>query len=389
MLPECLAWLAPGSGDTAVDATLGLGGHAVAILERIGPGGCLVGLDRDPEALRRAEVRLQDACAGWGWPGCPVRTARTDFRHLGETLDGLGVTSVRGCLFDLGVSSMQLDQPERGFSFRTAGPLDMRMDPSAGATAADLVNQTSEVELARLLWEYGEERYSRRIARRIVERRRSAPLATTQDLVDAVWGAYPPGERHGRIHPATRTFQALRIAVNDELAAIEPALLAAADRIAPGGRIVVLAYHSLEDRIVKRTFEFLAGRCRCPEEVPVCACGARERARILTRKPQQPSEGEVARNPRARSARLRAIELLARAEGNSPGDTERRSKPRREGENSRGYKFQHFAGAGFEVQGAALGTLGRAAVAADEKGAAAPGVGEAEGSAGFAAELDS
>lgn len=311
MLAECLELLAPRSGDTLVDATLGLGGHASAILERIGPGGCLLGLDRDPEALRLAEARLREACDGWGWGACPVRTAQSDFRRLGETLDGLGIASVRGCLFDLGVSSMQLDLPERGFSFRVSGPLDMRMDPSAHPSAADLVNELPEAELARLIWEYGEERYSRRIARRIVERRRSAPLETTQDLVDAVWGAYPPGERHGRIHPATRTFQALRIAVNDELAAIEPALTAAVDHLAPGGRIVVLAYHSLEDRIVKRTFEYLAGRCRCPEEVPVCACGARERVQILTRKPRQPSEVEIARNPRARSARLRAVERLS------------------------------------------------------------------------------
>ena len=310
MLAECLEYLAPAPGGTFVDATLGLGGHAVALLERVGPGGTVVGVDRDPEALRRAEARLRAACGEWSWTGCPVRTAHTDFRHLGDTLDRLGIEAADGFLLDLGVSSMQLDVGARGFSFRSEGPLDMRMDPTRGDSAADLVNALPEEELARVLWQYGEERYSRRIARRIVERRRGAPLRTTRDLEEAVWGAYPPNERHGRLHPATRTFQALRIRVNDELAAIEPALTAAAERLAPGGRIVVLAYHSLEDRIVKRTFEYLAGRCRCPRELPVCACGAAERVKILTRKPLEPTEAEVERNPRARSARLRAVERL-------------------------------------------------------------------------------
>jgi 16S rRNA (cytosine1402-N4)-methyltransferase len=307
MLAECLEHLAPQPGDIMVDATLGLGGHARELLHRIGPSGRLVGLDRDTQALVLADARLREACAAWGWSECPLLTARTDFRHLGETLDRSGIGGAAGFLFDLGVSSMQLDQPERGFSFRSPGPLDMRMNPEEGPPAAELVNSLPEAELARILWEYGEERYSRRIARRIVERRQSTPLESTQDLVDAVWGAYPPKERHGRIHPATRTFQALRIAVNDELAALEPALHAAADRLAPGGRIVVLSYHSLEDRIVKRTFEYLAGKCRCPGEIPVCICNPEQRVRILTRKPLSPSEAEVARNPRARSARLRAV----------------------------------------------------------------------------------
>jgi 16S rRNA (cytosine1402-N4)-methyltransferase len=310
MLAGCLELLAPPPGATLVDATLGLGGHAVALLERVGPEGTVVGLDRDPEALRRAEARLRAACAAWGWQRCPVLTARTDFRRLARALDALGMERADGFLFDLGVSSMQLDLAERGFSFRAAGPLDMRMDPESGTPAAELVNSLPEEELARLLWEYGEERYSRRIARRIVERRQTAPLRDTAALADAVRSAYPPPERHGRLHPATRTFQALRIAVNDELAAIEPALRAAAARLRPGGRIVVLSYHSLEDRIVKRTFEHLSGRCRCPPELPACACGAEAVVRLLTRKPVSPSEEETARNPRARSARLRAVEKL-------------------------------------------------------------------------------
>lgn len=311
MLAECLEYLALPPGGTAVDCTLGLAGHSVEMLARVSPAGRLIGLDRDPEALRRAQARLQTACSGWGWDPCPVTVVQTDFRHLGEALDDcLEGGSAHGFLFDLGVSSMQLDLPERGFSFRNPGPLDMRMGPDADQSAEELLNTRSEANLAQILWEYGEERYSRRIARRIVERRVREPLKTTQDLVDAVWGAYPPKERHGRLHPATRTFQAIRIAVNDELAALEPALTAAAERLHPGGRIVVLSYHSLEDRIVKRTLEWLSGRCRCPSELPLCACGAEERVKVLTRKPVEPTAEEVERNARARSARLRAAERL-------------------------------------------------------------------------------
>jgi len=305
MLAECLEYLALPVGGTVVDCTLGLGGHSEALLEAVGAAGRVVGLDRDPSALALAKARLTAACAKWGWDACPLLTARTDFRDLGQVLDELQVAEINGALFDLGVSSMQLDQVERGFSFRGSGPLDMRMDPGTEQSAADLVNSLPEVELARIIWEFGEERLSRRIARRIVERR---PHVTTQDLVDAVWGAYPPGDRYGRLHPATRTFQALRIAVNDELAALEPAILSAAARLAVGGRIVVMSYHSLEDRIVKRTFEFLSGRCRCPPELPMCVCGSVKRCEVLTRKPVQPTEAEVERNPRARSARLRAAQ---------------------------------------------------------------------------------
>jgi 16S rRNA (cytosine1402-N4)-methyltransferase len=305
MLRECLEYLALEPGATVVDATLGLGGHSLELLRQVGPTGTVIGLDRDPEALRRASSRLEAVCAEWGWERCPLLTAHTDFRDFGTALDELGIHEIHGALFDLGVSSMQLDLPDRGFSFRASGPLDMRMNPDAGETAADLVNTLPEVELARILWEYGEERYSRRIARRILERR---PLATTKDLEDAVWGAYPAPERRGRLHPATRTFQALRIAVNDELAALEPAVTAAVERLATGGRVVVMSYHSLEDRIIKRAFEFLSGRCRCPAEVPICHCAAPEAVKILTRKPVQPSEDEIERNSRARSARLRVAE---------------------------------------------------------------------------------
>lgn len=305
MLAECLEYLTLPEGGTAVDATLGLGGHSLELLRRVGPHGRVIGLDRDPEALSRATARLRAAATEWGWEHCPFTPVHTDFRHLGEALDGLGLAGIHGFLFDLGVSSMQLDLPERGFSFRGEGPLDMRMNPDDAESAADLVNDLPETELANLLWEFGEERYSRRIARRIVERR---PLTTTQHLVDAIWGAYPEKERRGRIHPATRTFQALRIAVNDELGALEPAFRAAVERLTPGGRIVVMSYHSLEDRIVKRTFEHLSGRCQCPPEIPFCQCAAAEVVRLVTRKPVLPTEEETAANPRARSAKLRAAE---------------------------------------------------------------------------------
>lgn len=314
MLAECLEYLAPQPGATLVDATLGLGGHSLEILRRVGPEGKVVGLDRDPEALRRAEARLRSACAEWGWASCPLVPVHTDFRRLGEALDELGLPPVNGVLIDLGVSSMQLDLAERGFSFRASGPLDMRMDSTAEVTAADLVNELPEEELARILWEYGDERYSRRIARRVVARR-GTPFTTTAELADLVRGAYPAADRHGRIHPATRTFQALRIAVNEELTAIEPALMAAVERLAPGGRIVVLAYHSLEDRLVKKTFEYLSGRCRCPDRLPMCVCGAEKKVSLLTRKPLSPGDAEVERNPRARSAHLRAVERIAPAGG--------------------------------------------------------------------------
>jgi 16S rRNA (cytosine1402-N4)-methyltransferase len=310
MLAECLAALAPAPGESVLDATLGLGGHAVMMLERVGSSGRLVGLDRDPEALRRAEARLQAACAEWGWPSCPVTTCHTDFRDLGKALDEAGIAPIHAALFDLGVSSMQLDLAERGFSFRSAGPLDMRMDSTARTTAAEVVNTRSQVELERILWEWGEERHARRIARALVAARDREPLTTTTELEAVVWGAYPREQRHSRLHPATRTFQALRIAVNDELAALEPALEAVAARLAPGGRVAVLSYHSLEDRLVKQAFDRLSGRCVCPPELMGCVCHATAVLELPNRKPARPSEEEIERNPRARSARLRTAVRL-------------------------------------------------------------------------------
>jgi 16S rRNA (cytosine1402-N4)-methyltransferase len=306
MPAEVLHWLAPRAGGLYVDATVGLGGHAAAVVRATGGSATVIGLDQDPDALALAGQRLSALASEIGRRDC-FRLARANFRDLRSVLRSLGV-SERGCdgvLFDLGVSSLQLDCPERGFSFRAEGPLDMRMDPDEPTAAADLLQSLPESELARIFYEFGEERFSRRIARRIVEARRRQPLRTTRDLAELVRRAVPRGS-DTHLDPATRTFQALRIAVNRELELLEPALRDACDALAPGGRLVVLAYHSLEDRIVKRTFEWLSGRCRCPPELPACQCGAAPRLTILTRKPVTPSETEIRANPRARSAKLRA-----------------------------------------------------------------------------------
>jgi 16S rRNA (cytosine1402-N4)-methyltransferase len=308
LLAEVVALLRPRAGGRYVDCTVGAGGHAAALLEASSPDGRLLGIDADPDALRLAGERLQRF-------GDRVRLVHASFRDLqallSETAFG-AVDAVDGVLFDLGVSSMQLERAARGFSFQVEGPLDMRMDPGTVRTAAELVNELPEAALAELIARYGEERWARRIARAIVERRRRAPLRTTTELAAVVASAVPGG-RHGaggRIHPATRTFQALRIAVNDELQALEEALPAAIEALVPGGRVVVIAFHSLEDRIVKRAFARAAGRCVCPPGLPVCRCGARAQVRILTPKPITPGATERAANPRSRSARLRAAEKL-------------------------------------------------------------------------------
>jgi 16S rRNA (cytosine1402-N4)-methyltransferase len=271
----------------------------------------LLGLDQDPQALGFAQVRLEQAVEQQEWRAPePFHLERANFAEVGAVLERRGESELRGALFDLGVSSLQLDRPERGFSFRAEGPLDMRMDPEQPLTAAKLVNTLPEGELARVIAEYGEERWARRVAREIVRSRQDRPLSTTAELARVVSRAVPrtPGLN---IHPATRTFQALRIAVNGELEVLAGALEACVRRLAPGGRIVVLAYHSLEDRIVKRTFARLSGRCECPPRLPVCSCGAAPLLSLLTRKPLTPGEAEIQDNPRARSARLRAAERTA------------------------------------------------------------------------------
>lgn len=294
-----LAYLQPRPGGTYIDATVGGGGHAEAILEASAPDGRLLGIDADPDALRRARQRLRRF-------GDRVVLVRGNFDRLAAIARRHGFVPADGILMDLGVSLDQLNDPRRGFSFQVEGPLDMRMDPSLPRTAADLVNTLTEEELARLIRTYGEEPNARRIARAIV---RARPLRTTRELAACVEAVVPrrPGQR---LHPATRTFLALRIAVNDELGALERALPQALEILRPGGRLVVISFHSLEDRIVKQFFQREAKDCICPPRAPICVCGHKARVRILTRKPVTPSPEEVAMNPRSRSAKLRAVEKL-------------------------------------------------------------------------------
>lgn len=299
LLEEVIEGLNVRQGGVYLDGTLGAGGHAEALLSAH-PGIRLIGMDRDPAALALAEDRLaayRDR----------LTLFHNDFRFLDEVLDEGGVSSVDGIVLDLGVSSMQLDEGERGFSFANDGPLDMRMDPSHGESALTLVNEMDPVELANILYRYGEERRSRAIAKAIAREREVAPIETTGRLANIV-AAVPGMGRMRNIHPATRTFQALRIAVNDELAAIEEAVPAGVARLAPGGRMVVISFHSLEDRIVKRGFRELERPCRCPKEMPECRCGLVSAGKVITRRPLIPTEEEAERNPRSRSAKLRVFE---------------------------------------------------------------------------------
>lgn len=297
---EVLVALAARAGGRYLDGTLGGGGHAAGILEASAPDGRLLGLDLDPAAIERARARLAAF-------GARVVCVQASFADLGAVAAAEGFAPLDGVLLDLGFSSDQLADPARGLSFQTEGPLDMRLDPEAPTTADELVNDLPEEELADLIYRWGEEHRSRRIARAIVAAR---PIHTTTHLADVVARA-AGGGRHARIHPATRTFQALRIAVNDELGALEAALPQAIAQLAPGGRLAVIAFHSLEDRIVKQTLREAARDCVCPPGLPECRCDHRAQLRLVSRKAIQPSAVEVAANPRARSARLRVAERLA------------------------------------------------------------------------------
>jgi 16S rRNA (cytosine1402-N4)-methyltransferase len=304
MPEEVLRFLSPRPGGCYLDGTLGGGGHAALVAERCAPdGGTLIGMDRDQEALKAAAERLSRF-------GDAVLLLHGDFADIAARLDSLGVDALDGFVLDLGVSSHQLDTARRGFSFQQEGALDMRMDGDSGETAADLVNRLSEHELERIIREYGEERWAKRIASFIVRARSDAPIENTLRLVDIIKGAIPKAKWEERLHPATRTFQALRIAVNHELESLERGLKSAIDRLKPGGRGVVISFHSLEDRIVKHVFREYAAGCTCPRNLPVCVCGKQPRVRVLTGRPVSATEEEIRDNPRSRSAKLRAVEKL-------------------------------------------------------------------------------
>ena len=295
---EVRACLAVEPGETVVDATFGAGGHGALLASDLRGSGKLIAIDRDPTArmyFDRFEKRAR----------VQARLLRGDF---GVVLPQLAANGVRAdaILLDLGVSSMQLDRPERGFSYATDAPLDMRMDPSQELTARDVVNEWPERELVTIFRRYGEERYAKQIVRAIVRRRREQPFERTGELVDTIKGAIPAPARFGEGHPAKRVFQALRIAVNDELRALESALPAALEMLRPGGRLAVISFHSLEDRIVKQFFREKERGCTCPPEFPICICGHEPELRAVQRRPIRPSEDEIAANPRAASARLRA-----------------------------------------------------------------------------------
>ena len=302
---EVIKMLAPRPGSLHVDCTVGGGGHTERILEAASPDGRVLGLDADPAAIARVGERLARF-------GDRLVLRQANFRALGDVAPEAGFGAVDGILLDLGLSSFQLADGERGFGFRTGGPLDMRFDPTRGEPASALLARLDEAALADLFRRYGEEPHARRIARAITEARRTAPVDTAERLAEVVERAVPrrPGPR-GRIHPATRVFQALRIAVNDELDALEQVLAAALGLLRPGGRLVVLSYHSLEDRLVKRFVAAERRGCVCPPSFPVCVCGRAPRLRPVGPQPAMPSEAEVTANPRARSARLRTAERLA------------------------------------------------------------------------------
>lgn len=299
LLNECLEGLAIDPAGTYLDGTAGGGGHSSEIARRLTTGR-LISLDQDPDAVAAATERLK---------GLPATVVRTNFRYARRALADLGVSAINGALLDLGVSSHQLDDGERGFSYRQDAPLDMRMSQS-GPTAADLVNSASREELARILREYGEEPYAWAIAGRIVRQREQKPFATTLELADAIASALPPAVRRKDKNPSRRSFQAIRIAVNGEMDALSEGLDEIFDLLAPGGRFAVITFHSLEDRLVKNRFRQWATACTCPPEYPVCVCGGRAKAKLITRKPIEAAPDELESNRRSRSAKLRVIEKL-------------------------------------------------------------------------------
>ena len=299
---ECIEGLNIRSGGIIVDGTAGGGGHSYLIAERLNEGK-LIAIDQDETAIRAAGKRLSEFSD-------KVMFARNNFANIREVCEGFGYDRIDGVLMDLGVSSYQLDTASRGFSYMADAPLDMRMDTDAKKSAYDVVNTYSEGELRKILYDYGEEKFAPRIAARIVAEREKAPIETTLQLCDIIKASMPASAKVGGHHPAKRSFQAIRIEVNAELDVIEPAIRSAVDMLNPGGRIAIITFHSLEDRIVKQTFADLASGCVCPRDLPVCVCGRQPKVKIITRKPIVPSQTELEENPRSRSAKLRIAEKL-------------------------------------------------------------------------------
>ena len=302
LLNECIDNLDIKPDGIYVDGTLGLGGHSVEIASRLTTGR-LIGIDRDPTAIERAGKRLEPFADR-------VTLVHGNFCDVAAILDRLGIEAVDGMLFDLGVSSPQLDEIERGFSYMGDAPLDMRMNKNDVMSAREVVNGYSEDQLNRIFWDYGEERYARRISAAIIKRRQQAPVETTLELVDIIKSALPAAALREKQHPAKRCFQAIRIAVNDELGAVEQMMNTAPDKLKPGGRLCVISFHSLEDRIVKLGVQRRENGCTCPREAPICTCGFVKTLRSVSRKPILPGTGELEINPRSRSAKLRVAERV-------------------------------------------------------------------------------
>ena len=302
LLEECLEALAIRPDGVYVDGTLGRAGHSLEIARRLTTGR-LIGIDRDETAIAAARERLRDYMDH-------VTLVHSNFDRIGAILEELNISGADGMLFDLGVSSPQLDDAQRGFSYMHDAPLDMRMDRTAALDAHQVVNRWPYEELRRILYEYGEERYAPAIAKGICRARETSPIETTLQLVDVIKSAMPPQALREKQHPAKRSFQAIRIAVNGELDALPPTLNAAAEHLNAGGRLAVISFHSLEDRIIKKTMQELATGCTCPPNFPVCVCGKTPKMKLISRKPITPGEGELTENPRARSAKLRVAEKL-------------------------------------------------------------------------------
>ena len=303
LLDECIESLNIKPDGVYVDGTAGGGGHSLEIVKRLTGGGRLIAIDRDDAAIAAATERLSGYLDR-------VTFVRNNFSSAAEVCRELGIEAIDGILLDLGVSSYQLDTAERGFTHNVDAPLDMRMDRRGELDAYTVVNTYTAERLKKVIWEYGEERFAPKIAAAIVRHREQKPIESTGELVDIIKSAIPPSAREGGHHPAKRTFQAIRIEVNGELDAIEPAIRKAKDIMRTGGRIVIITFHSLEDRIVKQTFADMASGCVCPRSLPVCVCGRKPEVKILTKKPILPSEKEVEENPRSRSAKLRVAEKL-------------------------------------------------------------------------------